>query len=73
MVVVRLWGRRCSLEAAALPRTIIDLFVEDAQVVDVVVLVDFVDVVGMEVGVVSCAALRVKVESECQKAVDGKL
>ena len=36
-------------------------------------LVDFVDVVGMEVGVVSCAASRVEVESECQKAVDGKL
>ena len=62
------------MEAAALPRTIIDLFVEDAQVVDVVVLVDFVDVVGMELGIVSCAALlRVEVESECQKAVDGKL
>ena len=62
------------MEAAALPRTIIDLFVEDAQVVDVVVLVDFVDVVGMEIGVVSCATiLGVEVESECQKAVDGKL
>ena len=41
---------------------------------DVVVLVDFIDVVGMEIGVVSCAALLgVEVESECQKAVDGKL